>query len=368
MKRMVLPPPEYVLPLLSTSEISRALLHILYDELKTENGHIDLLLQPDHDFFINLLSANDFHHFSGKIRHILCLNNGDSSTHSNYNLYCLEKILPLYGTISDYNCYYYYDNIDSKIGSVTLFPYMILTSRYTCLMTSDFSRGYLTNDPATLRMLSDIYENYLAHLSLLFSPFTTDGKQFEYNLNLIQNSSEGYSFQMSPCLTPHLTPELLDKYVIKEIPDRQEFLSTIKNYVQHTFENSTPAIHRICSIDGIRKFLETGTLSEYPPEIYTPIDLPDRIQLLSGLLRDVNNGFLKILKQNIGSLENEIFLYISKSQGYLAFQHTADAPLIYLNIEEPGLIYAFWDFCASLTSDLFFTSAEAETELKNLLK
>jgi hypothetical protein len=48
-------------------------------------------------------------------------------------------------------------------------------------------------------------------------------------------------------------------------------------------------------------------------------------------------------------------------------QHTFDHQLFYLNIEEPGLLSTFLDFCSSLNDNLFFTAEEADVGLKNLL-
>ena len=106
------------------AEVNRSLLYIISSEVKKSNGTIDLLVQPDCDFLMNILAAENYDCSQTTIRHIICLNNStsESITYPNYNLHCLEKILPLYSNVDKYNCFYYYDHIDSKCSKFTLFP------------------------------------------------------------------------------------------------------------------------------------------------------------------------------------------------------------------------------------------------------
>ena len=45
-----------------------------------------------------------------------------------------------------------------------------------------------------------------------------------------------------------------------------------------------------------------------------------------------------------------------------------DPMLIYLDIEEPGLLYTFWDFCETLDDALFYTTTEAIEILRDLIE
>ena len=45
-----------------------------------------------------------------------------------------------------------------------------------------------------------------------------------------------------------------------------------------------------------------------------------------------------------------------------------DHRLIYLDIEEPGLLYTFWDFCETLDDALFYTTTEAIEILRDLIE
>ena len=114
--------------------------------------------------------------------------------------------------------------------------------------------------------------------------------------------------------------------------------------------------------------MDTGVFSEFSSDIYSPLDMEDRIILLKRLLWDYKNHQLKILKKNIGNLDNELFLYVTQTSGYLAIKRRSINQPVYLDIGEPGLNFAFWDFCESLNDNLFLEENDVEKELKNLIQ
>ena len=323
-------------------------------------------------FLMNILAAENYDCSQTTIRHIICLNNStsESSTYPNYNLHCLEKILPLYSNVDKYNCFYYYDHIDSKCSKFTLFPYVIITSQFACLLTGDMTQGILTNAPESLTLFKDIFNQYLSMASPLLRPINDVTEQISYLNNISHVVRSGYSFQMVPCLTPYLTHDILDKYIIQELPNRSEFIQAMDNYIK-VFLSSymTPDnITYIFSLNGVKKFLDTGRVSEYPYDIYHPLEMTDRIHLIRKLMLNLPIQNYRVLKKDIGHLDNEIFLQVTQPMGYIMFSTPQDHRLIYLDIEEPGLLYTFWDFCETLDDALFYTTTEAIEILRDLIE
>ena len=54
------------------AEVNRSLLYIISLEVKKSNGTIDLLVQPDCDFLMNILAAENYDCSQTTIRHIIC--------------------------------------------------------------------------------------------------------------------------------------------------------------------------------------------------------------------------------------------------------------------------------------------------------
>lgn len=355
----------------SHHEINRSLLYIISSELKKTGGKVSLLIQPDYTFLMNVLTAGDYASSSVDIRHIICLNNNRnvSSARQNYNLKCLKNILPLYSNHYQYHCYYYYDDIDAVTSAFTLFPYAVITTEYACLISSDMQSGFITKEPESLKLLSYLFGQYLAQTTPLLRPVTDLGKQLQCVENTMQNINEGYFFQTLPCLTRFLTADMLETYIIKDLPHRTELLDKLKNYLREL--QTIPASANftfICSIEGVKKFLHTGRVGEYPAYAYDPLNLNDRLFLIRQLANAMLSGHNRLLKQTIGMIDHEFYLFAGRQNGYFMFQTPNTDRMIYLNIEEPGLLFTFFDFCDTLDDEMFFTSEEAYRKIQELIQ
>ena len=75
-----------------------------------------------------------------------------------------------------------------------------------------------------------------------------------------------------------------------------------------------------------------------------------------------------MLKDNIGNIENELFLFVSQKKGYLMFPIDSGRNLIYLDIAEPGLLFTFYDFCENISEKMFYSSDETVRLLQKVLE
>ena len=95
--------------------------------------------------------------------------------------------------------------------------------------------------------------------------------------------------------------------------------------------------------------------------------MQDRIYLVKQLIQSCQTQNYRMLKENIGCLDNELYLYATQYNGYLMFSPPPYSNQIYLNIEEPSLLFTFFDFCENLDSSMFFSKEDAVEQLKHLL-
>ena len=114
--------------------------------------------------------------------------------------------------------------------------------------------------------------------------------------------------------------------------------------------------------------METGEIGEYPSSAYNRPDMEDRVCLARQLLQACRTYNYRMLKNNIGSLDNELYLFISQTRGYLMLNSPVTNNLIYLDIEEPGLLFTFFDFCDNMDERLFFTKEEMIEQLKAIIE
>ena len=188
-------------------------------------------------------------------------------------------------------------------------------------------------------------------------------EQFEVTGKILKNKDQVQSFQMTPCLTPVLTEQIYEKYLKKELPGREKLIQTLCTYGE---EIKRSDIQYVTSLEGIKRFLKTGIISEWPPELYDPLEMDDRIQLIKDLIFSDNGINIRILKKTVGNFDAEIYLCVSREYGILKFIVPEKQMQLHLMLEETGLLFSFFDFCENLsTEQMFSSSEEIESFLEN---
>ena len=353
------------------TEIDCALLHIITAESNTEHPTFSLMIPPEFHFVRDLLIALGHTNKKMKIRHILCLNNNNDVPDSlkNHNLNCLKNIFPMYSCDFQYESYYYYDNILSKSSRLALFPFMIITSRHACLLSSNLEKGIFFERLNIVRQLQNTFDQYQRSCSLFLKQYSDPFTLLDYVSSPAQDHSAGFSFQMTPCLTPFLNKAILEKYIFKDIPDREVFIHTLLEQCSSVRRSlHSNSVNFIFSLDGIRSFMNTGRVNEYPSELYIPFEKEDRVYLLRQLYTACKTHPFRMMKHNIGDINNEIFLHITHKTGYILFYTYTRKNIVYLNIEESGLLLTFWDFCENLDPNLFYPKKTALDLIEQILE
>lgn len=192
--------------------IRSGLLYIIAQETSLRNGYIRLLFQPNTDFLTSILAMCSNMKFRTKIDYVFSLDNtqGVTGKERDYNLTYLKNLLPLCNYNYKYHIWYYYGHIPAQNDMFALFPYMVLTSRYACVLTSDIQRGYLTDDVEMIQMLSLIFENCRSHARCFAHSAGEAADQMQFVKTTFSNRVSGYCFQMTPCFMPVLTLEILE--------------------------------------------------------------------------------------------------------------------------------------------------------------
>lgn len=340
-------------------EINSALFHIIADETKNQKGHIQILAQPEHALG-NLLAMRGNTSNEIIIDHIICLDNKPEIAYSksNYTLDCLKHILPLYNYNYDYNTWYYYADLGSLGRNFSVFPYMILTSKYVCMLSDDLQDGYLSNDPELIKMMKERFEKYRRRAHRLVENVQGEIEQ-QYRIMgmLMANPYPKYAFHMSPCMMAVLDRELIEKYLEPQLPQREELVKVLCEYISNLQKQD---MTYVCSMEGILQFIETGIISEFPKEMYQLPDKEDRMELVKRLFDEEKAGKVHILKKNIGDLKAELYLCITPESGLLRFAVPSKNVLKDISLEESGLVSVFYDFCENLSPELFYSEEEAK--------
>jgi len=352
------------IPFRGTVHVRHAILQLFFGEAVKEDGKISVLVQPDFDFAMELLQVFGEQNPNLTIQHLFCMNNNEKmvSMRKNYNLSCLQKILPICACGCDYRARYYYDNVTARLNEFRLFPYLILTEHCALAFSADYQNALLFREETTLRMMREMFEGYFKQSEPLFERLDTVQSQLGYTETLIRHfiasDSPRYFFQRMPCLSGLLTAEMLERHLVKEMPGREQMIRAVAQYAKvmqtQVLDKKTTMFF---SEDGIKSFLDTGRVDEYPKECYSPLDFDERIALIRRFLALRDRANLRMIRETKERAEHALNISVNANEGYLLFQ-TRTERLIYLGIREPSVLMAFYDYLESMKPEELCTEEE----------
>ena len=340
---------------------------MIVEETGKSQGEITMIMQPEIDMLNSILGVCGRTENNIRVDHIVCLSDQPDKIEDGklYNLECLKKILPLYNYNYDYNTWYYYGNVKYTDNAFVMFPYMVMTSEYACLISADMKNGCLTRDKELIQMLTERFEKFRKKSRRLINCIGNIMEQFEEVGNTVSTRYAGYSLQMEPCLMGFLDREMIEKYLTQQMPNRAFLVEATTAYCEKL---SAQNITYIFSMEGLFHFLETGNIRELPPELYEKPVLEDRIRIGEKILSLEKEKRVRILKQGIGHPETDVNIFVTSEHGLLRVSVPTKRVFLDMILEEFGVLYSFYDFCESMGAGMFYGKEEAEKMIREKIK
>lgn len=343
---------------------------VLNIEIAKPKGKICLLMQPENNHITDILVSAGRGNKDLSIEHIFCLNNTNDiiSDKRDYNLWCLKNIIPIFVQSScDYQPYYYYDNIVSHNNKFNLLSSMILTSEYAIVFSMEEKYGMILSGRDTIEYLKVLFYSLKEETSLMACKMNSLEKQLE-SFEKMNFDENGISFQPEACLIPMLPTAFLDKYLDKNFMSRQQFRKRAFQYIcrsEQMLDVSKTTF--IFTENGIRRFMESGRISELPESVYYPLEYSDRAILIRKLIKECEKGKYKMIRSDSPIAKINISLYSSLQEGFLLIP-TVQGDRIFMKLGESGLLNAFQDYFCNLDKKYLYTIEETMDILKSLVK
>lgn len=351
-------------------EINNYLYWMIHQETSVQGGRLGLLLQPDYDFLFHLLSSIKPSQVPIKIEHIFCLNTSDQITDSKKLriLLYLKKIMPLFFAGLDYQPHYFYDDINAHFYNLHTFPCLVLTSSCALMCSSNFKQGILYSDQELLDFFWKTFEDIRKETSPLFQVVDSVLDECNNLGNMGWGLTPSYEIQAEPCLVPYITPAILERMVYQQIPGRSSLLENINNFIAVSRARiPNPNMHMFHTLQGIRRFLETGRLLEIPEDIYSPFTMEERLQMLQDMIPYMDSGTYHILKGHLENIPPNLHLGFTRYNGYLLFRNNAGKN-VYLIIEESSILSAFMDYASNFDENDFYGPEESVSYIQKLIE
>lgn len=363
-----------VIPISSKNHIT-AILFTLLESLKQKSGkiHIKMIIQPDVSGLMELLSSLlDYLSTYNKdvlIEHIIRFKDATLDRNKLYNLYILQKLLPLSKYEKIYKAYYTIGNYQTDVYE-GFFPNVICYNTESALsISSDYEKAlYFSKETekSIKMMLEEIDKIQKDSLPLFINLHNLPEmivymKEFEKDVNidtfLIHPENGFYSF-----------PIKIIKKMVKEANLTKEIAGDLAKRI-HTFRErlkSNKAVE-VTTLIGLENFTETGV---FLLQDGVTLTISDRIEILKSLLHLVENEenySLYIMKEhNHFSLARSAFYIIGEELLYIVPSYTNYDTSDNIILREKGIIQSFKDFFTS-----YFNKTNTvidKTEVANILK
>ena len=365
-------PQESSLALRGTEMILNVYGIIIQKEMERENGLVRIRMQPEDRFMDLLLTLHSFRRQENgfRIQHIMSLDGSSLDEESStVNLALIHAALPVCKACLGYDLYYFHTNLRTEQQTFSFLPYVVITTDYALQISVDLRFAILHSLPEVVSFWGEMFSRNLSSCVNMTAP-VRDYRDLLFFGKQRDAARGPVLLDMFPCVSFCLTPELIDRYVIRNLPDRSPLLRAFQEVVQQDREYVTSSPATILTSErGIRAFLETGLLPAYPSELYEPIRPADRILLLQRYreIAHMRSVTFRILKDSFANTSSASSAWMDDHCAYFLFadrqQHYK-----YLFIRDPGILSALQSFFRNLREDLCLSRAESLEVLDGLLR
>lgn len=333
-------------------EVNRAVGRIIHDAM-AKGGNLNLLIQPDYDFLMELIMAINDEYPDTKVKHIICLE-ADSGQDGCSNLENFQKIMRYGIGISKYEPRYYYGRAREHYGVMTVLPYLIVTDRYAVLISSDRKAAVLQSNEDIIRYLKELFDR-MSQDSFSFMT-TIDGirkNQAAWGLEYIEMTDFSNVLEMCSglCSIQFWDERLINKYINRNIPGYEKLAKDYTTYAKLLYNvKKQGKITVLMNAASVEEFIRSGVFREYPEIFFSkPLSPADRRVLIERILTAVEEGWY-----HIRIIPNEEFLLgdrweiLIQEDTHLLLQYSFKDQFKVFIFDEADILEAMYDFLKSL--------------------
>lgn len=286
------------------------------------------------------------------------------------------KIVSICAEGFDYEPFYFYSR-QSEVGSFPIYSNLLVTKNAAILFTDDLGESIFFWDPAQVDAFHRKFDRIMEGKPALSYVFR-DTESFMVNMNNVilkrdrNKEDTEYFYASQPCIIPILTEEIIKGHLRTDIfpqdaEGRSDALKNIYNYIgaiQARYKNSDNNAVNYLSESGIRYFMKTGRFAEVPMEIYTPLSLEERREMVLKLAES-SNFSARILRKELSPPEGMLCIEAMDKSLFLEFL-APDKGMCFLYVNEPGILLAFRNFFQGLSKEELYSEEESREILRRI--
>ena len=354
--------------------VNRLVKSVIAETIVSEgNPEFDYIVPESYQYFHNELLACYLRYPELKMRHIIAFTKTiDFMDNYNVNLTLLAHVLPFaFAPGAGYHPYFFYRTAhDTEL--MQAMPYFILTATKLVLINRDFSKAALICDINIVELYKESFDAMLNRAKPLIKHMDTTIEFLESFALAIDNNVDEpfYWLEPEPCIGPLCNDKIIDDYIKKDLPNRDELVGLVCKHYGFLREQLTHIVN-VCTTDGVYRVINTGYIYNAPAEIMHPFSRETVKELLITLRNRSAENKTKMLFSNPSKLTmpSKTHLNINRKNGVCFVMHEMESTnfrAIFLS--EDSINEAFADFMESIEeSGLVYTEKDSLIVLDSII-
>lgn len=281
-----------------------------------------------------------------KITHVMCIEQNNSRSYINLELF--RQIFPICFQNKNYKALYYYDDLRGHINEMSIMPNLLLTEKCAVVFDYEMKHGMMINDKVYIDVLAQEFER-MKRKTTPFVCFDHDQMDVMTSYSMIADSNVNITLFNQPCMGAGISSDIYERFLYP-FPDKDEFIKLMcdnwrdwkgNEYIK-TNERTMGAYS---AQQGVRYFMETGRVTEFPSGYYMPLDMEARRNVLKRIIGLVRKGVIqyKFLTSDI-DIPETLYFYISVDEKILFIHKVYEDRICRVYVQESGIIHAFMSF------------------------
>ena len=225
--------------------------------------------------------------------HFITFEHGNKTPHAITNIFSTVR----YAKLGYSPLFRYSDNVEGS-GVNSLYEYFFMTHDYILQLSVDGSSGIIVKSPkATEGAFTFIKEKLDRYTPLV----TYSESLLGFKDNLVKNAGFSCKYALSSymCIGGIDSPEILEAVARPDLPNREMLVNIAIHHYQNLAQHQ---LIKVMSVEGIREFVKTGIIHEFPQSWTVPLP-PEKRRLIIEKFID----FVSAEKQTLYLYDKELY-------------------------------------------------------------
>lgn len=326
-------------------------IHAVFDKAKKNESEVSIIMQPVYSSVMRMI-GNVFENCNVRINHIMCIEQNYSRSYKNLEMF--RQILPMCFQNNNYNALYYYDALHGHINDMSIMPNIIITDE--CVVTFDYEmkHGMMIRGAVYRDVMLQQFKKIISKAT----PFVcAENDQIEVadGYNVVSEARNPFNLVgvfYQTCMGACVSSDIYGEYLYP-FQEKNEFIRLMNmrmgDWDSDGYHEGTLFFKGgVCVLSdpqGIRSFMESGRVDEFPAGYYREFDMNTRKIVLSRLIRLVKKGYVtcRFIMEDI-DIPKQLFFYIDTDEKDIIIQKVNEGGTRKVIVKEPGIFQAFMNF------------------------